>query len=427
MPDDRSVPPRDVAELLRAEEPTRARRWRRRLFVSAALLALLAIALLWWWPSGSDGPRYQSAPLRKGNLTVTVTATGTLQPVNQVDVGSELSGTIEDVAVDFNDRVSRGQVLARLNTDRLDAQVIEARATLQSAQAKVQEAQATVLETRLRYQRCAKLAQRQLCSGEDLDTATAARARAVAAEASAKAQVAVAQATLDAHDTELKKALIRSPIDGIVLRRQIEPGQTVAASLQTPVLFSLAENLAQMELHVSVDEADVGKVHEGLKAVFTVDAYPDRSFPASITQVRFAPQSADGVVSYETVLGVDNSDLALRPGMTATAEITVQQRNDVLLVPNAALRFTPPSATAKRPRRNLFESLFRRGPRGSNTSKRKSVAAKPDQRQVWVLRDGTPTAIPIRVGPSDGSVTEVLSGEVGEGTPVLTDVLAGSK
>ncbi len=427
MPNESSVPPRDVAELLRAEEPSQASRWRRRLAVSAALVALLVIGLWWWWPTGSDGPRYQSEPLRKGDMTVTVTATGTLQPVNQVDVGSELSGTIEEVTVDFNDRVARGQVLARLNTDRLNAELIEARATLQSAQAKVQEAQATVLETRLRYKRCAKLAQRQLCSQEELDTATAAQARAVAAEASAKAQVAVAQATLDAHDTELKKALIRSPIDGIVLRRQIEPGQTVAASLQTPVLFSLAENLALMELHVSVDEADVGKVSEGQNAVFSVDAYPNRSFPASITQVRFAPQSAEGVVSYETVLGVDNSDLALRPGMTATAEITVQQRNDVLLVPNAALRFTPPSAEAKRPRRNLFESLFRRGPSSSNAPKRKTVAAKPDQRQVWVLRDGTPTAIPIRVGASDGSVSEVLSGDVSASTRVLTDVIAVRK
>ena len=194
---------------------------------------------------------------------MTVTATGALEPVNQVDVGSELSGIIKTVEVDFNDRVQRGQVLARLDTDRLKSRVIEARASLESAKSKIEDTQATVLETRLRYERCEKLARRELCSKEELDTYTAAQARAKAAEASARSQVAVARATLDGTETELAKAEIRSPIDGLVLERQIEPGQTVAASLQAPVLFTLAEDLAKMELHVAVDEADVGKIAEG--------------------------------------------------------------------------------------------------------------------------------------------------------------------
>lgn len=424
MANDVSGPSMDVEQVLRAGQPTSRRKWLRRSVV-ALLLVLAAGAGLWWWLLHAPEPmRYVTAPARLGDLTVTVTATGTLQPVNQVDVGSELSGTIETVAADFNDRVRRGQVLARLNTDRLNAQVIQARANLQSAQAKVDEARATVLETRLRHERCEQLAKRQLCSREDLDTARAARVRAEAGEASAKAQVAVAQAALDANQTDLAKAEIRSPIDGIVLRRQIEPGQTVAASLQTPVLFSLAENLAQMELQVAVDEADVGKVQDGQQATFTVDAYPNRSFPATISQVRFAPQTAEGVVSYETILDVDNRDLSLRPGMTATAEITVAQRHDVLLVPNAALRFTPPDATSKRPQRNLLESLFRRGPRSGGAPKRKTGPGSPDQRRVWTLRDGSPVAVTIRVGSSDGTVTEVTGGELKPGTELLTDAVA---
>jgi HlyD family secretion protein len=304
----------DIQAVLNTGGQTPGRRRLRRVLAILGLL-LFAGALLFWLLRGDEAAvRYETAEVTRGDLTVTVTATGTLEPVNQVDVGSELSGIIETVAVDFNDKVQRGQVLARLDTDRLQAQALESRAALQASQAKVTEAQATVLETRLAFERCEKLAERKLCSAADLDTARAAHARAKAAEASARAQVAEARATLDGKETELAKAEIRSPIDGLVLLRQIEPGQTVAASLQAPVLFTLAEDLAQMELHVAVDEADVGSIAEGQTAEFTVDAWPERSFPATITQVRFAPLTVEGVVTYETVLAVDNSDLALRPG-----------------------------------------------------------------------------------------------------------------
>lgn len=421
MANDASGPPPDLQQVLRAGQPTPRRTWQRRALIGVLLLAI-GVPLGWWWFTRAPDPiHYVSAPAQLGDLTVTVTATGTLEPVNQVDVGSELSGTIQAVLADYNDHVRRGQVLARLDTDRLNAQVIEGRATLQSARAKVDESHATVLETRLRFQRCEQLAQRQLCSREDLETARAAYTRAQAGEANAKAQVAVAQATLDAHQTDLAKTEIRSPIDGVVLRRQIEPGQTVAASLQTPVLFSLAENLAQMQLHVAVDEADVGKVHEQQHAVFAVDAYPNRNFPAQISQVRFAPQTSEGVVSYETILEVDNQDLSLRPGMTATAEITVAQRKNVLLVPNAALRFTPPEATAKRPQRSLFDSLFRRGPRGPSTPKRKQASTGSDQRRVWTLHEGTPAPVAIRIGATDGTMTEVVGGALKPGTELLVD------
>lgn len=423
MTDNESDQLNSIDKVLNTEQRPARQRLRWIAVTLACLLVLVAGYMLLMNGEGS-AVSYETAEVQRGDLTVTVTATGTLEPVNQVDVGSELSGIIRTVEVDFNDRVQRGQVLARLDTDRLKARVIESRASLESAKSKVEDAKATVLETRLRFQRCEKLAARELCSKEELDTYTAAHARAKAAEASARALVAVARATLDGNETELAKAEIRSPIDGLVLQRQIEPGQTVAASLQAPVLFTLAEDLAKMELHVAVDEADVGKIAEDQSAVFTVDAYPERSFDAEITQVRFAPQTVEGVVTYETVLSVDNSDLSLRPGMTANAVITVQQLQQVVLVPNAALRFTP--TTTKKARSSgggIFGAMFRRPP----SNKRRIENGKEAGRKVWILRDGQPAAITVKTGASDGKFTEIRSSDLEPGTAVVIDAISVKK
>jgi HlyD family secretion protein len=410
----------DIQQVLSAPGPAKGgRRW-RWLVYSMVVLVLGGLAYLWWAPSNGTRLSYQTRVVKRGDITVTVTATGTLEPLNQVDVGSELSGTVEQVLVDYNDQVEAGQVLARLNTDRLQADVVEARASLASKRAKQQEAEATVLETRLAFERCEKLAARQLCSGEELDKTRAESVRARALAASAKAQVAVAQATLEGKETELEKASIQSPINGLVLLRQIEPGQTVAASLQAPVLFTLAEDLTQMALHVAVDEADVGQVAERQRAEFTVDAYPKRRFPASITQVRFAPQTIDGVVTYETLLAVDNSDLVLRPGMTATAVITVQNITDATLLPNAALRFTPPASDdGQGSRRGIFGSLFPRPPMAS----RRSNQSRDGGQQVWVLKQGEPVAVAVKTGASDGRFTRLLEGELEAGDQVIVDTL----
>lgn len=394
-----------------------SRRW-RWIVLAALLMAVVVVAYLWLFPGQENKYRFEMAEVTQGDLTVTVTATGTVQPVNQVDVGSELSGTVEAVNVDFNDQVKRGQVLAKLDTDRLQALVIEAKASLESTRAKLEEAKATVVETRLRFQRCEKLAARQLCSQEELETLRAAKARARAVEASARAQVAVAQATLEANETNLAKAEIRSPIDGLVLQRQIEPGQTVAASLQAPVLFTLAEDLAHMELHVAIDEADVGKIVEGQNAKFTVDAYPERHFAANITQVRFAPQTIEGVVTYETVLSVDNSDLALRPGMTATAVITVQKLNNVILVPNAALRFTPPATKTAKRGGGIFGGMFRRP---HSDRRRQDSNGGP---KIWMLEDGQPLAVDVKTGASDGKFTQIQSGDIKPGQQVIIDAIS---
>ena len=387
--------------------------------VAVLLVVLISYLLL---SSQKNSANFKTTELKRGELVVRVTATGLLQPVNQVEVGTEISGTIESVEVDFNSRVKHGDVLARLDTERLEAQVVQARASLESAKARVEEAKATVLETRVRMKRCAKLAKKQLCSQEDLDTLSAAHARAKSAEASASAQVSVATATLDAHQTDLQKAVIRAPIGGIVLKRQIEPGQTVAASLQTPVLFVLAESLAQMELHVAIDEADVGHVKEGQKAIFSVDAYPDQHFPATINQVRFAPQTVEGVVTYETVLTVDNSNLLLRPGMTATAEIITNQLSDVLLVPNVALRFVPPKTDKEK--RNGGGSLFSRlFPRPGRSREAKTKSLPKGSKQVWILKDNQPVSVPIKVGATDGQYSQLLGGNLQEGEDVIVDVI----
>lgn len=418
------TPHEEIKTTLGIEQQSTTYHWLRWFGLALAVILLGTAAYLFFVPSEGPAFRFDTAEVQQGDLTVTVTATGTVQPVNQVDVGSEISGTIESVLVDFNDSVSRGQILARMDTDRLRAQVIQARASLESAKAKREEARATVVETHLRYQRCEKLVAEQMCSREDLDTTHAAHVRAQALEASAKAQVSVAQAALEVHETDLAKAEIRSPINGLVLRRQIEPGQTVAASLQAPVLFTLAEDLALMELHVAVDEADVGKIAEDQSATFSVDAYPERSFPARIQQVRYAPQTIEGVVTYETVLSVDNSELKLRPGMTATAVITVQQLNNVLLVPNAALRFTPPSSKSTRRRGGgIFGTLFRRP---SSNRKRPDVSGSGGQK-VWVLRDNQPMAVKVKTGASDGKFTEFRSTELTAGQQVIVDATSVKK
>ncbi len=387
----------------------------------------LAIALLaWFWNSRqlANQVQYQTQAVQRGNLTVMVSATGVLQPTNQVDVGSEVSGTIKTVEADYNNQVKRGQVLAQIDTARLEAQVKQTAASIDAARARVIQTQATVSEARARLVR---LIQVQEASGgkvpsqAEMDTAKANLDRANAEEANAHATVTQAKATLDVQRTDLAKAVIRSPINGVVLKRAAEPGQTVAASFQTPVLFTLAEDLTQMELHVDVDEADVGKVREAQSASFTVDAYPDRDFPASVTQVRFGSKTVAGVVTYETVLKVDNSGLVLRPGMTGTANITVQHAESALLVPNAALRFTPPQAAPKPAGRSgLVSSIMPRPPR---PVRKDAVVAEDRQSHVWVLREGKLEKVMLKIGMTNGIMTEVIEGKLAPGVTLVIDVI----
>jgi HlyD family secretion protein len=400
---------------------------RRWLWLAGGLVIMGGAALLFLSGEKAAAPLYSTEPADVGTLVVKVSATGNLQPTNQVEVGSELSGIVEQVFVDDNDQVKKGQVLARLDPSKLQDAVAKSRANLVAAEAQVLQAKATAEEARAaleRYRQVAQLSGGKVPSKNEMDIAVATVKRAEANEASAHASVTQARANLQSDETNLEKASIRSPINGVVLTREVDPGQTVAASFQAPVLFTLAEDLSKMELQVDVDEADVGQVKEGQKAMFTVDAWPGRQYQAVITRVGFGSQVKDGVVSYLTVLAVDNDDLSLRPGMTGTAEITTLTRENVLLVPNAALRFTPPAAdqTASKSGRSLIGALFPRPPR----QERKVQTVKNGTPHVWVLQDGQPTATEVRTGATNGRMTEIIDGSLKAGMQVITEALSGN-
>jgi len=423
----------DVAKMLGIEPGSgRGRRWKRRVVLILLILAVVVAALIVWgrMTQKSSAIQFITQEVRRGELAVTVTATGTLQPTNEVEVGSELSGIVKSVEVDYNDQVKVGQALARLDTSKLEAQVTQAQATLESATAKVLQTQATVKETHsklLQFQKVRELSGGKVPSQAELDAAEAAFERAKADEASARASVSQARASLTATQTDLSKTVIRSPINGIVLSRSVEPGQTVAASLQAPVLFTLAEDLTKMELHVDVDEADVGQVKAGQEAAFSVDAYANRTFQARITQTRYGAQTVDNVVTYETVLKVDNSDLSLRPGMTATADILVQKVENAILVPNAALRFVPPASEAKQSSGGLVGMLLPRPPRRSDANRRENGGSGGKGQNVWVLKEGQPVSVRVVIGATNGTVSEVLQGDLQPGMAVAVDFVSGGR
>lgn len=425
----RADDPAAVADLLGSAALPRPW-WRRRsVWIGAALLLAAGAGLLAWQGSqqAQAAPRFLTEPLARGDLTITVTANGTLQPTRQVTLGSELSGTIRKVHVDVNDEVRAGQVLIELDTTKLDDQITRSRATLASAQAAVRQAEATLAEQRAgltRLEEVSRLSGGQVPSGTELDAARAALARAEAALGSARASVADATAALRMDETSRAKAEIRSPIDGVVLTRSAEPGNAVAASLQAVTLLTLAQDLRQMKLQVKVDEADVGLVQAGQRASFSVSTWPARRFPAEIARVAYGSTTTDNVVTYTTDLKVDNTDLSLRPGMTATATIAATERRGVLTVPNTALRFTPTTGTAApaaTESAGLLSKLMPRPP-GGNTPKRSgdTPTAEGGQRQIWILKDGRPQPLTVTTGLSDGRRTEVSGEGLTEGAPVIT-------
>jgi HlyD family secretion protein len=396
-----------------------ARRWKAWLIV-AVLAVAAAVSVYALFGRSSNTVRYVTEPVTRSDLHVTVTATGSIQPTSQVEVSSELSGTIRRVFVDYNSMVKAGQVVAELDTDKFMANLDSSRAKLNAAKASVATAEVTVGEMTREYARKKTLAAAKYVSPQDLETAKAIYDRAVAALISAKAEVGVAAADVTLNESNLNKTRILSPIDGIVLKRNVDPGQTVAASFQAPVLFTIAEDLRRMEVQVDVDEADVGKVQEGQLASFSVDAYPDRRFPAVIRELRYASETVQGVVTYKAVLTVENAEMLLRPGMTATAEIGVQDVTGALLVSNAALRFTPPAQPVAQSG-GLLKRLMPGMPQFRPASQRE---AGGPSRAVWMLRDGVPVAVPVTVGASDGKRTEILQGEIGEGSAVIVDTAA---
>jgi HlyD family secretion protein len=401
-------------------------RKRRRLWPWVAMVLILgggaaAWSAITWSGQPGNAPRYSTEPIIRGDLLITVTATGTVEPTTEVTISSELSGTIATVEVDYNDMVEVGQPLATLDAVKRQAQVTNSRASLLAAQGQLEQARATATEAKAIYLQQKAIDERGIGSARDLITYLAAHQRAEAELTIADADLQLAQANLDSDLDDLDKMVLRSPIKGVVLDRAAEPGQIVASSLNAPTLFTLAGDLSRMQLLVDIDEADIGKVAVGNSATFSVDAFPGRVFPAKITQVRFAPVTTNSVVTYKAQLSVDNADLALRPGMTATAVIRVTEVKDALLIPNAALRFAPPrpndgglgAQTANRGLAGLV--VPPRRPPGQGTAQPMATRGR-----VYVLRDGQPVAVRAQTSESDGLVTILTGGDLAEGERVIT-------
>jgi HlyD family secretion protein len=404
-------------------EGGRGKRGKGWLYALAA--AVIAAAGLGYWLFGGSAPEvnYISQPAVKGDITVEVSATGTLQPLIQVDISSELSGVVRSVAAEENQRVKKGEVLAELDTTRLSAQFERAEASVKAAEAKVMESKTTLTETEQAFKRAEQLLKRGMTSEQVLDTATAARDRADANVAMAEANLAIAQAELKQQQADLVKSKIYAPIDGIVLTRSVNPGQTVASSMQAPVLFVLAANLENMELEAAVDEADIGGVKPGQIARFTVDAFPERTFDAEIREISFASVATEGVVTYNARLNVDNKELLLRPGMTATVSVVTRQAKGVVTVPAAGFRFSPPTAETRAfSLRDLFMPRMRMGRPGGQ---RQAQASENGMRTLYVLRDGAPEAVQVKTGATDGEVVEIVSG-LSEGDQVITGIRSGA-
>ena len=415
--------PTDLKTLL--DEPARPPWYRRPSLWLGVASALVVAGAAWWWlaaRAASAQPSYTTQPVARGNLTLTVTANGTIQPTRAISIGSELSGTVLKVNVDVNDSIRKGQVLVVLDPSKFRDQVRRSQATLDAARAKVNQTAATIAEARAalgRFEDVARLSGGKVPARTELDAARAVALRAVADDASARAGVSDAEAALSTDQTNLSKASIVAPADGVILTRAVDPGNAVAASLQAVTLFTVAEDLAKLRLWVYVDEADVGAVKVGQDATFTVSAYLNRNYPARITRVGYGSTITDNVVTYLTYLDVDNADLSLRPGMTATATITATQRKDVLLVPNTALRFAPSAPAATAAKTGLASSLIPRMP-GAARKSAAAGASTAGAKQVWVLRDGVPVSVAVTPGISDGHLTEITGGDLQAGMLVIT-------
>ena len=409
----------DIAAALKLDAQGRGGRRPRRWPWLVLLLVLAAAgAGAWYWlAAGTPATVFVAEPATTADITVEITATGTLQPVTQVDVSSELSGVVRSVAVNENERVARGDVLLALDTTRLAAQVERAEASVKAAEARVADARITLNETNQTLTRTLSLSGRGMVADQVLETAQAARDRAESAVLTAEANLAIAVADLKLQQADLDKSTIYAPIDGVVLTRDVDPGQTVAASFSAPILFVIAADLENMQLEAAIDEADIGTVEKGQQARFTVDAFPDRRFSAEIRDIAYAAVTTEGVVTYEAKLSVANEELLLRPGMTATVTVVTRETKDVVTVPSSAFRFRPP--VAERSRGFSLQNVFM--PRMGRQRTPQTAQAADGSRTLYVLRDGEAVPVRVRTGSTDGERTEILSG-IEAGDQIITAV-----
>jgi HlyD family secretion protein len=432
------VAPARAPNAERSRRPT-ARTTRRRgrhLLIAASILLVIGGAAV-AWRTAARRPRVRFDTLRadRGRIVAKVTATGTLSAIVTVQVGSQVSGRVAALDADFNSRVRKGQLIAKIDPALFEAAVQQARANLVAAQGNVVKARAQAIDARRQATRNAALAGEKLIAQADSDTSQANADAAEAAVAAAQGSVEQAKAALFQANVNLAYTSIVSPTDGVVISRNVDVGQTVAASLQAPTLFVIARDLAKMQVDTSVAEADVGRIRDGMRVTFGVDAYPAETFEGVVRQIRNAPQTVQNVVTYDAVIDVANPDLKLRPGMTANVTFVYAQGEDVLRVPNAALRFRPPpevlaragqrpgppSASSEGPPEGRRPGVA--APPGRTASTR---AGRPDRRTVWILRSDRPEPVTVRTGISDGSLTEILEGAIEPGDAVITDATGGA-
>ena len=393
---------------------------KKKIFVSVVLVAALALGGFYLLKNKGNGVQFKTAKVSRGDLRATVTATGTVSAVTTVLVGTQVSGTVKQIFVDYNSPVKKGQLLAQIDPALSDAKVSQARANLQAAAANVEKAQAALQDADRTLERNRTLFARNFIARSDLDTADANRLSALAQLNVAKAQVEQQKAALNQEETTLSYTRILSPVDGTVISRNVDIGQTVAASFQTPTLFSIAQDLTRMQIDTNVDEADIGKIRVGQSVQFTVDAYPDSTFPGGVSEIRNAPTTIQNVVTYDVVVKVANPELKLKPGMTANVSIITALEKGVLKVPNAALRFKWQPAGA----------VPDRGSAGATgTGRPQTVRAENGAKTqgVWILDGKKPRRAPLTLGISDGNETAVLSEELKEGDAVIIETTGQAK
>jgi HlyD family secretion protein len=403
---------------------------RRRIILAACAVLVLAGAGAWLWGSSSSKPKLKldTAAVDRGRIVAKVTATGTLSAIVTVQVGSQVSGRVAALHADFNSQVKKGQLIAKIDPALFQATVEQARANFVAAKGNLAKAEAQAVDAARQAARNQALVERKLIAQADYDTSQSNADAAKASVEAARGAVEQSRASLHQAEVNLAYTSILSPTNGVVISRNVDVGQTVAASLQAPTLFVIAEDLAKMQVDTSVAEADVGRLRSGMEVTFTVDAYPSEAFKGVVRQIRNAPQTVQNVVTYDAVVDVANDDLRLRPGMTANVTFVYAQKEDVLRLPNAALRFRPPPELLKEQGEKAKAAggeAAAQGPRQAKPLVRPGRDT-PDRRTVWVLRDGSASPVPVRTGISDGSLTELVEGELKPGDAVVTDALGGA-
>ncbi|MBP1732985.1 MAG: periplasmic component of efflux system [Deltaproteobacteria bacterium] len=428
---------------------------KKKILIIVAILLVLGIGLFFYLRGSENGQKFKTAPVTRGNLRATVTATGTLNAVTTVLVGTQVSGTVKQIYADFNSSVKKGVLIAEIDPATFQAQVEQQRANLMASKANVAKAKTALADAERTMQRNKELFAKNFIARSDLDTAETNYESSKAQVNVNEAQVAQTEAALKTAEINLHYTKIVSPVDGIVVSRNVDVGQTVAASFQTPTLFTIAQDLTKMQVDTSVDEADIGKVALGQDVEFSVDAYADKTFKGTVSQVRIAPITVQNVVTYDVVVKVDNDELKLKPGMTANVSIIVASKSGVLKIPNAALRFRPsdkdlgksgtdqvakeggkpgsaPAKEGSKPEGAPGKGAGRPG--GAPQVEGGRPGGQPDGRPagqrsyaVWIPEDGKPKRVSVTTGITDGAFTEVTSGDLREGQEVIVESTSGAK